>query len=258
VTLTVATLNVNGLRSAEKRGFSRWLARARPDWLCLQELRATPEQVPDAVRSPAGYNARWLCPEDRKGYAGVALYSREAPDRYVAGSGLRWGDAEGRCLRADLGALTVVSLYVPSGSSSEARQRKKQAYLRHIASYLAELLAEGRPALVCGDVNIAHTELDIHAPKRNEEHSGFLPVERRWLTSVLARGWVDVVRALHPGEPGLYSWWSNFGRARAEDRGWRIDYVLATPDLAERATRAWIEKKAGLSDHAPVWAEFES
>ena len=188
---------------------------------------------------------------------GVALFAREAPDAWSLGSGLAWGDAEGRVVRGDWPELSVVSLYVPSGSSSEERQRLKFEYMEHMLPWMRAMAAEGRPIAVCGDVNVAHTELDIHAPKRNEKNSGFLPEEREWLGEVLASGWVDVLRALHPDEPGLYSWWSSRGRAREKDLGWRIDYVLATPGLAERAREAWIEKDAGLSDHAPVWATFE-
>src|SRR6185436_14959430 len=146
---------------------------------------------------------------------------------------------------------------VPSGSSSPQRQAIKIEYLQHLFAYTAKLIAENRPIAICGDINIAHTELDIARPKQNAKNSGFLPEERAWFDRLLAQGWVDVFRAQHPGVPGLYSWWSNRGQARAKDVGWRIDYVLATPELAPRVKRAWIEKKAGLSDHAPVWVEIE-
>ena len=258
MSFTICTLNLNGIRSAHKRGFRRWLTRNQPDLLCLQELRADRTQIEPELVSPAGYNTRWHSAE-KKGYAGVALYTREAVDRYAIGSGLAWGDTEGRVLRADLSfaePLTVVSLYVPSGSSGEARQRLKYEYMTHIYGYLERLLAEREHALVCGDINIAHTDIDIHNPRGNAKNSGFLPEERAWLATVLAQGWVDVVRALNPELAGLYSWWSNRGRAREKDLGWRIDYILATPALAARASRAWIQKRAGLSDHAPVWAEF--
>jgi len=251
---TIATLNVNGLRSAADKGLVRWLRRRRPDFLCLQELRAHPDQVPDKVRSPEGWSTRWLVPE-RKGYSGVALYSREPADRYTEGVGLDWADDEARCLRADFGELAIVDLYVPSGARGK-RQPEKYAFLDHLFGHTRALLDEERPTLICGDLNIAHTELDIHNPSGNRKSSGFLPDERAWFTDLLEQGWVDVLRAQNPDEPGLYSWWSNMGRARELDRGWRLDYVLATPDLAERATKAWIDKKAGLSDHAPVLVEF--
>jgi exodeoxyribonuclease-3 len=253
--LTIATLNCNGIRSAERRGFTRWLRRAAPDVLCLQELRACSDQVEPEICSPPGYNSRWVSAE-KKGYAGVALYSRQAADRYAVGTGLAWADAEGRYLRADFGQLSVASVYLPSGSSSEARQRLKFAYMEHFAGFARGLLAEKRPFALCGDVNIAHTEIDIHDPKGNAKNSGFLPEERAWFGELLGQGWVDVLRKLYPGERGHWSWWSNRGRAREKDLGWRIDYVLASPELAERCEAAWIEKKAGLADHAPVLARF--
>ena len=256
MTRTLCTLNVNGLREAAKRGFGDWLARKQPDVLCLQEVRARPEQVSDELRSPAGYSTRWLWAEKR-GYSGVALYSREAADAYLPGCGIDWADREGRVLRGDFGDEVIVSTYVPSGSSSEERQALKFSFLDAFPRFTKKLLKLDRPVALCGDVNIAHTELDIHAPKRNEKNSGFLPEERAWLTKLLRQGWVDVLRAQHPDEPGLYSWWSNRGQARAKDLGWRIDYVLMNPAFAERVTRAWIDKEAGLSDHAPVWVEYE-
>ncbi len=256
---TLCTLNLNGIRAAEKHGFSRWLRRTKPDYLCLQELRAHPEQVSEKLACPEGYNTRWQCAE-RKGYSGVALYTSAAGppvDTYNAGSGLEWGDAEGRVLRADLGDLSVVSLYIPSGSNSPERQQLKYEYLEHLLGYTRKLVRSGRRVALCGDMNIAHTALDIHNPKGNAKNSGFLPEERSWFDRLLSQGWVDVLRQLHPEEAGLYSWWSNRGRARELDRGWRIDYVLTTPALAECVSEAWIEKKAGLSDHAPTWIRFE-
>lgn len=259
MSFTVCTLNLNGIRAAEKRGFRRWLLRNQPDVLCLQELRAHREQITPELVSPVGYNSRWVSAE-KKGYAGVALYTREAVDRYSVGCGLAWGDCEGRVLRGDLSfadPLTVVSLYVPSGTSGPARLKLKYEYLDHIYGHFERLLATEKYAVVCGDINIAHTELDIHNPRGNAKNSGFLPEERAWFTTLLKQGWVDVVRDLNPGVPELYSWWSNRGSAREKDLGWRLDYILATPDLAARATRAWIQKRADLSDHAPVWAEFK-
>lgn len=253
--LTICTLNANGIRAAEARGFSRWLARKKPEVLCLQELRAMPEDVPPALQRQRRYQVCWSSAE-RKGYAGVAMFAREHPRAWSMGTGLDWGDAEGRALRADFEHHSVISLYVPSGSSSAERLRLKFLYMEHLLPWMRALLDEGRPIAVCGDFNVAHTEIDIHDPKRNAKNSGFLPEERAWFTKLLELGWVDVLRSLRPGERGLYSWWSNRGRAREKDLGWRLDYVLASPALAERALDAWIEKRAGLSDHAPVWASF--
>jgi len=254
-TLSVASLNVNGLRSAGRHGFLPWLDGARPDLLLLQEVRARPEQVDDALRSPAGWDSRWLCAE-KPGYSGVSTLSRLPVQRHVEGCELDWADSQGRFLRSDFDTLTTLNLYLPSGSSSEQAQARKDAFLEHFLAYAARLLDEGRPMLLCGDFNIAHTELDIHNPKGNAKNSGFLPHERAWMSELLALGWHDVLREQHVGEAGLYSWWSNRGRAREKDLGWRLDYVLATPDLAARVVDARVDKHAGLSDHAPVLVTF--
>jgi exodeoxyribonuclease-3 len=253
---TLCTLNLNGIRSAERRGFTRWLGRQRPDILCLQELRARPEDVEPEQVSPPAYDTRWL-PAEKKGYAGVALFARSGPDRWCAGTDFEHCKDEGRVLRADWHDLSVVSLYVPSGSSSPERLRIKLRYLELLEAHLAALIREDHKVALCGDINIAPTALDLARPKQNEKNSGFLPVEREWFARILAQGWVDVVRAQHPGKPGLYSWWSQRGQARAKDIGWRLDHVLCSPALARSVRRAWIESKAGLSDHAPVWIEYE-
>jgi len=254
--MKLCTLNLNGIRSAERRGFSRWLRRTEPDVLCVQELRAHQGDVDDDLRSPAGWNSRWECAA-KKGYSGVGLYSRAAVDRYTSGLPFDHCRDEGRALRADFADVTVISLYVPSGSSSEARQAAKFRFLEEITPWFSALRREKRAVIVCGDVNIAPTALDLARPRENQKNSGFLPEERAWFARLLDSGWTDVVRRLHPEEAGLYSWWSNRGQARANDVGWRIDHVLANSRAAERVKTAWIEKKADLSDHAPVWVELE-
>ena len=256
MSLTVCSLNCNGIRSAGRKGFGEWLQKHQPDVLCLQELRAWPEQVDADLLQPAGYHTHWVNAE-KKGYSGVAVYSRRPFDRVVEKSGLDWGDSEGRFLRVEIGDLVVVSVYVPSGSAKSERQTLKYEYMDHLAELTQDLLKEGRPAIVCGDINICHKAIDIHNPKGNAKNSGFLPEERAWFDDWLAQGWVDTQRALNPDVAGLYSWWSNRGRAREKDLGWRIDYLLATPDLGERAKEAWIERKAGLSDHAPCFVVFD-
>ena len=256
MSLTLCTLNLNGIRASQKRGLSSWLTRSRPDVLCLQEIRARRCDVPDELASPPGYDTRWVSAE-KKGYAGVAIFSRGAADAYRVGSGLDWGDAEGRVLRADFSAFSALSLYVPSGSSSEERLALKFQWMDHGLDFLGRLARERRPIVIGGDFNVAHTPLDIHAPKRNEKNSGFLPEERAWFSRVLDQGWVDVLRREHPGVAGLYSWWSARGRAREKDLGWRLDYVLANRAMARLVRRTWIDKEAGLSDHAPVWVELE-
>jgi exodeoxyribonuclease III len=253
---TLCTLNLNGIRSAERRGFSTWLKRRKPDLLCLQELRAQREDVEELLYAPRSYHTHWH-PAEKRGYSGVAVYARDCADRWTPGACFDYCADEGRVLRADWDGLSVVSLYVPSGTSSPARLAIKLRYLEHLLEHTRRLIAERTPVALCGDFNIAHTALDLARPKQNVKNSGFLPEERAWFDRLLAQGWVDVLRAQHPDVPGLYSFWSNRGNARANDVGWRLDYVLASPSLAPRVTRTWIEKKADLSDHAPVWVELD-
>lgn len=255
MSFTVCSLNCNGLRAADKKGFLGWLAKHKPDLLLLQEIRAWPDQVKPELRSPPGYNSHWV-PARKKGYAGVAVYSRVPIERAVVGSGLDWADDEGRVLRVDFAGWTFVSLYVPSGSSGDEGQARKDRYLAHLATYLEALRAEGRPAVVGADWNIAHTALDIWNPIGNKDNSGFLPHERAWVDDLLATGWVDLHRQLSPGVQGPYSWWSNRGQARAKDRGWRLDWLLGTPAAAAVATESWVDTSLNLSDHAPTCVRF--
>lgn len=255
MTWTLATLNLNGIRSATRRGFRDWLARAQPDVLCLQELRIQQSEMDADHLPPADWHAVQL-DAVKKGYAGTAIWSRLAPRVTDRGCGLDWADEEGRMVRMDLPEATVISAYLPSGSSGPDRQARKDAFLLHFIDVADRLLAEGRPVVICGDYNIAHREIDIHDPKGNAKNSGFLPHERAWMDALLARGWVDLWRALNP-DLRAYSWWSNRGRARENDKGWRLDYLVASPDLAARAEACWIDKGAGLSDHAPVLVRFK-
>ncbi|MFJ9414553.1 exodeoxyribonuclease III [Streptomyces sp. NPDC101227] len=265
--LTVTTVNVNGLRAAAKKGFVPWLAETAADVLCLQEVRAEAGQLPDGVRDPEG----WFtvhAPAAAKGRAGVALYTRREPERVQVGFGSAEFDDSGRYVEADLPGVTVASLYLPSGEVGTERQDEKERFLAEFLPYLVDLrersAADGREVVVCGDWNIAHQEADLKNWKANQKKSGFLPEERAWLTDVLdeARGgYVDVVRALHPDAEGPYSWWSYRGRAFDNDSGWRIDYHMATPGLARRAVKAYVERAAGYdqrwSDHAPVTVAYE-
>ena len=252
---TLSTLNVNGLRAATRKGFSEWRAENGADVLCLQELKMQADQVQDEHRPPPGW-APVQVDAEKKGYSGTAVWSRLPPRAQSSGCGLSWADAEGRVARLDLEPATVVSVYLPSGSSGPERQARKEAFMDHFLGWSRRLLDEGRPVVLCGDLNIAHTEQDIHNPVANKKSSGFLPHEREWFSRLLDLGWVDVWRRLNPGVQ-QYSWWSERGQARALDRGWRLDYLLASPDLAARAQRAWITGRSpALSDHCAVSATF--
>ncbi|MDZ4774489.1 MAG: exodeoxyribonuclease III [Planctomycetota bacterium] len=256
MTTTLVTLNLNGIRSAERRGLLKWLDKRKPDVVCVQELRATPQDVEDELRSLGGRQSCWF-PAVKKGYAGTAVISKKPPTRYVIGLGFDYLGNEGRAVRADFDDYSVISLYVPSGSSGPERLKVKLAFMEMLLPWTKELLREKRAIALCGDINIAPTALDLARPKQNVKNSGFLPEEREWFAKLLASGWTDTVRAHNAGVEALYSWWSQRGAAREKDIGWRLDHVLTTPQFHERTQRAWIEKDADLSDHAPVCVEFE-
>ena len=256
--LRITSLNLNGIRSAASKGFYDWLATLGADVVCLQELKAQLPDLTAAMRAPDGFQGWFHCAE-KKGYSGVGLYARAAPDRVVAGLGNAEFDAEGRYLRADWGALSVISLYLPSGSSSPERQEAKFRFMDFFLPHLAALRGEGREIVLCGDWNIAHQEIDLKNWKSNQKNSGFLPEERAWLTQVFDRqGWVDVYRRLHPDVAGdAYTWWSNRGQAYAKNVGWRIDYQVASPAVASKALRASVFKARRFSDHAPLTVDYD-
>jgi exodeoxyribonuclease-3 len=254
----VITLNLNGVRSASAKGFFPWLARQRADVVCVQELKARAADMTRQMLAPRGFYGYFHYAE-KKGYSGVGLYARRQPDVIVEGLGIPDIDAEGRYLQADFGPLSVVSLYLPSGSSSEERQQVKFAFLERFFPHLARLRASGREVILCGDWNIAHREIDLRNWRSNQKNSGFLPEERAWLSQVFDKlGWVDVYRRLHPDTTGeAYTWWSNRGQAWAKNVGWRIDYQIATPCIAARAVRAAIYKARRFSDHAPLTIDYD-
>jgi exodeoxyribonuclease-3 len=234
------------------------MADADADMVCVQELKAQEDDLTDEMRAPNGCQG-WFHPAQKKGYSGVGLYSRRAPDRVTVGIGSPEFDAEGRYVRADWGKLSVISVYLPSGSSSPERQEAKFRFMEQFYPHLAALRAEGREMIICGDWNIAHQEIDLKNWKSNRNNSGFLPEERAWLSRVFdAQGWVDVYRRLHPDVTGdAYTWWSNRGQAWAKNVGWRIDYQIATPGIAAQALRAMVYKAHRFSDHAPLTIDYD-
>ncbi len=254
--MRIITLNVNGIRSAERRGFARWLARAEPwDVVCLQEIKAGHDDIPRPLRAPRKAHATFL-PAQKKGYAGVALYAKQPP-RIEAGFGEREFDDEGRYLEATFRDLTVISLYLPSGSSGPHRQASKFRFLAAFLPHLERLRRAGREVILCGDWNIAHQPIDLKNWRSNQKNSGFLPEERAWLTRVFDElGFVDVFRRIDP-RPERYTWWSNRGQAWAKNVGWRIDYQIATPGIAATATAAAIYVNRRFSDHAPLIIDYD-
>ncbi|MGA8054045.1 MAG: exodeoxyribonuclease III [Burkholderiales bacterium] len=254
--LRVVTVNLNGVRSAVAKGFLGWVGRQRADIVCVQEVKAHVVDLDKAILAPSRYEGHFHC-ADKKGYSGVAMYTRVKPDRVTCGIGSREFDAEGRYLQADFGNLSVVSLYLPSGSSSPERQQAKFRFLDEFLPVLTRLRKSGREFVLCGDWNIAHKEIDLRNWRSNQKNSGFLPEERAWLTRVVDElGWVDVFRRLDP-RPEQYTWWSNRGQAWAKNVGWRIDYQIATPGVAGKARRAAIYKARRFSDHAPLTIDYD-
>ena len=256
--LRIITLNLNGIRSAASKGVLDWLAAQKADVVCLQEVKAQLPDLAPALVNPPPYTGHFSCAE-KKGYSGVGLYCRKEPDKITAGFGSKEFDAEGRYLRADYGKLSVISVYQPSGSSSDERQQAKFRFMRAFLPHLAKLKKEGREFVLCGDWNIAHQEIDLKNWRSNQKNSGFLPEERAWLSRVFdEQGWVDVYRRLHPDTTGeAYTWWSNRGQAWAKNVGWRIDYHIATPGIAAKAKKATVFKAQRFSDHAPLIVDYD-
>ncbi|MDA0981883.1 MAG: exodeoxyribonuclease III [Proteobacteria bacterium] len=253
--MRVITLNVNGIRSAARKGLYSWLAAHKADIVCLQEVKAHEADLDPAILNPKGYLGHFHCAE-KKGYAGVGLYTRAKPDAVVRGFGVREFDAEGRTLEARFGKLSVISVYLPSGSSGPHRQASKFRFLEAFLPHMAKLRRSGREILLCGDWNIAHQEIDLRNWRSNQKNSGFLPEERAWLTKVFDEvGFVDVFRRLN-AKPDQYTWWSNRGQAWAKNVGWRLDYHIATEALAKTAQREAIYLKKRFSDHAPLTIDY--
>jgi len=253
----IVTLNANGLRSAVSKGLLRWIARRQPDVLCLQEIKAQRADLPERLLQPAKLHAHYHFAQAR-GYSGAALFSSKRPHAVRIGFGSKEFDSEGRYVEAQFPSVSVISVYFPSGSSSPQRQQAKFRFLDAFFPHLKRLRETGREFLLCGDVNIAHREIDLKNWRSNQKNSGFLPEERAWIGRVFDElELVDVYRRLHPDAKGeSYTWWSSRGQAWAKNVGWRIDYQIATPKIAARARRCEIYKTRRFSDHAPLIVEY--
>lgn len=254
--LRVATWNVNGLRACAKKGFLAWLAAAEADVVCLQEIKARPEQLPDEVRHPAGWQT-WFVSAVKPGYAGTAAYCRSAPVDVRAGLGEPAFDDEGRTVELDLGAFVLLGSYYPNSQPGGKRLEYKLAYDEAVLARAQALRAAGREVALTGDFNAAHTEIDLANPRQNEENPGFLPEERAWVDRALATGLRDVFRERHPGEKGHYTWWTFRANARERNIGWRLDYFLCSPGLAERVLDVRILAHVMGSDHCPVTLDLD-
>ncbi len=256
--LRIITANLNGIRSAAKKGFFEWANTQSPDILCIQELKAQEADLDSALMNPNGYHGFFQYAL-KKGYSGVGLYSKKAPDSIKIGFDDGEFDAEGRYVEARFGNLIVISAYFPSGSSAPERQEAKFRFLDLFMPHIKKLKSEGLEIILCGDINIAHKEIDLKNWKGNLKNSGFTPEEREWMTQLFSEaGFMDVYRFLHPNtEDECYTWWSQRGQAYAKNVGWRIDYQIATPGIAKKAQRVEIYKGEKFSDHAPLIIDYE-
>lgn len=254
--MRIVTLNLNGIRSAVNKGFLDWMSAQDADAICVQEIKAQDRDLGEKVRNPDGYRGYFHCAE-RPGYSGVGIYCRKAPDQTIGGLGIADIDAEGRYLEARFGNLSIISVYVPSGTSSPERLAIKFSFMARFIASLHRLAQSGREVILCGDWNVAHKEIDLKNWRSNRKNSGFLPEEREWFSGVLEKlGYVDVFRRLNQ-EPEQYTWWSNRGQAWAKNVGWRIDYQLATPGIATKARSVAIYKAQRFSDHAPLTIAYD-
>jgi exodeoxyribonuclease-3 len=257
--LRIITANLNGIRSAAKKGFFEWAHTQNPDILCIQELKAQEADLDATLLSPNGYHGFFQYAQ-KKGYSGVGLYSKQKPDSVKIGFDNGEFDAEGRYVEARFGNLIVISAYFPSGSSAPERQEAKFRFLDLFMPHIEALKKEGLEIILCGDINIAHKEIDLKNWKGNIKNSGFLPEERAWMTQLFDRvGFVDVYRHLCPNtEDECYTWWSQRGQAYAKNVGWRIDYQIATPGIGSKAQRVEIYKSEKFSDHAPLIVDYDN
>jgi exodeoxyribonuclease-3 len=251
----IITYNVNGIRSAMSKGLMDWIKAAGPDILCLQELKAEPGQLDVSVFEQAGYQHFWY-PAQKKGYSGVAIFTRIMPNHVEYGCGIPHYDFEGRVIRADYGDISVMSVYHPSGSSGEDRQAFKMRWLSDFQNYIDTLKKQRTKLIICGDYNICHEAIDIHNPKSNANSSGFLPEEREWIGGFLKSGFIDSFRHFNK-EPHNYTWWSFRANSRSKNLGWRIDYNMVSSNLEGKMKRAAILSEARHSDHCPAVLEID-
>lgn len=254
--MKIISYNVNGIRAAVKKGFVEWLIAADPDVICLQEIKAQKEQLDLGIFETAGYPYHYWFSAQKKGYSGVAILCKKKPQNIIYGAGIASMDFEGRNLRVDFPEVSIMSLYLPSGTNIQRLEHKFE-YMDLFRAYIDDLKKEKPNLVICGDYNICHEAIDIHDPVRNKNVSGFLPEERAWMGAFLKSGFTDAFRALNT-EPHQYSWWSYRANSRANNKGWRLDYTLVSDPLKHKIKRALILKEAVHSDHCPVLLELKT
>ena len=254
--MRIISYNVNGIRAAMKKGFVEWLQTDPADVICLQETKATQNDVDMSAIRALGYEDHWFSASSKKGYSGVAIFTKIKPDKIVHGNGHVQSDDEGRVIQMQFGKILLINAYFPSGTSGDERQAFKMDWLNELLPWINKIKKKYEGVILCGDYNIAHKEIDIHDPKGNKNSTGFLPEERTWMDDFFASGWVDSFREVHP-EPHRYSWWSQrFPSVRLNNKGWRIDYINVTEDLKKKIKDAEIYPDVKHSDHCPVYLEL--
>ncbi len=253
--MKIISYNVNGIRAAIKKGFLDWLQMANPDVLCVQETKASQDQVNSMDFELAGYPYQYWFSAQKKGYSGVAIFCKKEPENVTYGTGIESMDFEGRNLRIDYDELSIMSLYLPSGTNMD-RLEFKLNYMADFQEYVNQLKEKLPKLVICGDYNICHEAIDIHNPQQNKNTSGFLPVEREWISNFINNGFIDSFRHVNK-EPHNYSWWSYRANARANNKGWRIDYHMVSEPLKENIARAYILPEAKHSDHCPIAVELD-
>lgn len=248
--------NVNGIRAVAKKGFLEWMQKENPDILCLQETKSQPDQLGFELTHPAGYHAYFSSSSRKKGYSGVATYTKEQPLSITEGMGIDKFDEEGRIVTTEFKNFTLLNIYFPNGKASSDRLIYKMEFYEAFLKHIELLRKNGKRIIFCGDVNTAHKPIDLARPKENEDISGFLPIEREWMDRVVAKGYIDTLREFHP-EPNLFTWWSMRSGARERNVGWRIDYFFLQPELREHLKDAYTMPEVLGSDHCPVVAILE-
>lgn len=249
--MKIISYNLNGIRAATTKGFINWLEEESPDVICIQETKAQIDQMPTFELNAIGYESYYFSAQ-KKGYSGVAILCKRKPDQVIYGMGIEKYDYEGRFIRADYGEMSIISVYHPSGTSSELRQDFKMQWLTDFQDYIKELSKTRKELVICGDYNICHREIDIHDPKGNAKNSGFLPEEREWMEGFISSGYTDSFRYLYPETKDKYSWWSYRHNSRENNKGWRIDYCMVSDSIKDRIVSADILADVKHSDHCPV------
>ncbi|MBS1574660.1 MAG: exodeoxyribonuclease III [Bacteroidetes bacterium] len=255
--MRIISYNVNGIRAAIKKGFIDWLKTDPADIICLQETKATSADIDTTLLENLGFEHHWFSAE-KKGYSGVAIFTKIKPTKVKIGSGHPLSDAEGRVIEMQFGNIKLINAYFPSGTSGDTRQEYKYQWLNEFGTYLEGIKKTNPKIIVCGDYNIAHNEIDIHDPKGNKKSSGFLPEEREWMTKFFNAGWIDTFRYLNK-EPHHYTWWSQrFPSVRLNNKGWRIDYFAVTEALKKQLLAAAIYPDIKHSDHCPIYIDIKN